>query len=187
VVGAGTRYVLDSFRCGSSAYLVGKNGHIASQSGVSFCEILIIMIKIRKASEQDIPRIVELYEELTEEKIIVSPESLKHVFMQIESMPGHWLLVADEDGLVIGTVLLQIVPHLSHNAHPWGIVENMVVDSRYRRRGIGWILIDRIKEICREAGCYKIQLLSHKKRLEAHRFYHSLGFEDSALGFRLYI
>jgi GNAT superfamily N-acetyltransferase len=144
------------------------------------------MIKIQKASEQDIPRIVELYEELTEEKIRVSPERLKSVFNQIESMPGHWLLVADVDGLVVGTVLLQIVPHLSHNAHPWGIVENMVVDPRYRKLGIGRILIDRIKELCRDAGCYKVQLLSHKKRVEAHRFYRSLGFEDSALGFRQY-
>jgi ribosomal protein S18 acetylase RimI-like enzyme len=144
------------------------------------------MITIRKAIEQDIPRIIELYEELIEEKITISPGNLKSAFNEIGSMPGHSLLVADEDGLVVGTVLLQIVPHLSHNAQPFGAVENMVVDSRYPRQGIGRMLIDRVTALCREAGCYKVQLLSHKKRLAAHQIYRSLGFEDSALGFRKY-
>jgi N-acetylglutamate synthase-like GNAT family acetyltransferase len=141
---------------------------------------------IRKATPKDIPRILALYEELTEEKISVSSETLQRVFSEIEAMPGQEFLVAEKDGSVGGTLFIQIIPNLSHNARPYAILENMVVDNKYRRQGIGRNLIDHALTRCREAGCYKVQLLSNKKRKEAHEFYRSVGFEDSALGFRAY-
>jgi N-acetylglutamate synthase-like GNAT family acetyltransferase len=144
------------------------------------------MSTIRKAVFQDIPRILELYEQLTEEKQNIPPDTIKRVFAEIEAMPRQSFLVAAKDGRVVGTLFLQIVPNFTHDARPWAIIENMVVDSACRRQGIGRLLIEKAFAISREAGCYKVQLLSNKKRLEAHRFYHSMGFEDSAVGFRLY-
>ena len=40
-------------------------------------------------------------------------------------------------------------------------------------------------ERCRERGCGLVQLTSNKKRLDAHRFYRRLGFEQSHEGFKL--
>jgi GNAT superfamily N-acetyltransferase len=145
------------------------------------------MIKIRKAVFRDIPRILELYEQLTEEKQNISQDTINQVFAEIEVMPRQAFLVAEKDGRVEGTLFLQIVPNFTHHAHPWAIIENMVVDSACRRQGIGRLLIEKAFALSREAGCYKVQLLSNKKRLEAHRFYHSVGFEDSAMGFRSYL
>jgi len=145
------------------------------------------MAMVRPATEKDIPRILELYDELTEEQHRLSLEGVQPVFAEIVSMPGHELLVAEEDGVVVGTIVLLVVPNLSHGARPWAIVENMVVDGRYRRKGIGRLLMDYAIAHARKAGCYKVQLLSNKKRHEAHKFYRSLGFETSAYGFRLYL
>lgn len=145
------------------------------------------MIIVREVNEADIPRILELYEELTEEKIDISSDTVHRVYDEITAMPNQEFMVAEKDNLVVGTLFLQIVPNLTHNAHPWGILENMVVDSRFRRQGIGRLLIEHALLRCHEAGCYKIQLLSHKRRTGAHEFYRSLGFEESALGFRLYL
>ncbi len=144
------------------------------------------MIKIRTAVRQDIPRILALYEELAEAKQNPPPGAAENAFLQIESMPGHELLVVESDGLVIGTIIVQTVPSLSHNARPWMILENFVVDSRYRGQGIGRQMMDYVLKHAREANCYKVQLMSMKKRLDAHRFYRNIGFEDSALGFRIY-
>jgi GNAT superfamily N-acetyltransferase len=141
---------------------------------------------VRKANFADVTRILELYEQLTEEVQDLSPETVNRVFTEIDSSPRQELLVAENDGLVVGTLFIQITPNLSHGAYPWAVLENMVVDSRYRRQGIGRHLIEYAFARCREAGCYKVQLLSHKKRLGAHQFYRSLGFEESALGFRFY-
>lgn len=115
------------------------------------------------------------------------PDDARSAFAKIVSTPGHELLVAEEDGVVVGTMVLLVVPNLSHGVLPWAIVENMVVDGRYRRKGIGRLLIEYAITNVRQAGCYKVQLLSNKKRHEAHKFYRSLGFEASAYGFRLYL
>ena len=144
------------------------------------------MVTIRKANIQDIPRILQLYEELTEKKQDLSPARAKRIFDQINALSDGKLLVAEKDGLVLGTLYIQVIPNLSHNGTPYAIIENVVVNKRFHKQGIGRLLIENALTFAREAGCYKVQLLSMKKRLEAHQFYRALGFEDSALGFRLY-
>ena len=144
------------------------------------------MNTIREATEKDISRIIELYEELTEEKINVPSEKIQQVFSEIIAIPNQHFLVAETNGYVSGTMFLQIMPNLSHQARPWAIIENMVTDSRYRRLGIGRLLIEHSLNLCKEADCYKVQLLSNKKRSDAHQFYRAMGFDESALGFRMY-
>jgi|MudIll2142460700_1097286.scaffolds.fasta_scaffold780622_2 GNAT superfamily N-acetyltransferase len=145
------------------------------------------MEKIRLATENDIPRILELYEELTEEKQNVPLESIHRVFAEIAALPNQQFLVIEKDELVLGTLFLQITPNLSHSTRPWAILENLVVDHRYRGLGFGRLLIEHALGTCRKAGCYKVQLLSSNKRKGAHQFYRSLGFKESAVGFRLYL
>jgi len=150
------------------------------------------MIKIRVAREDDLDRILELYRQLA---ITTSPSELSHdsskddyrrVFAEIRAFPGYELLVAEDRGEVVGTLVLLIVPNLSHRGLPWALVENVVVDERYRRCGVGRQLMDYATRRAREAGCYRIGLSSDKRRRAAHRFYRALGFEASAHGFRLY-
>ena len=150
------------------------------------------MAIVRPATEADLPRILELYREMTvttsqaEAGRSPSPEDFRKVYAQICAMPGHDLLVAEEQGEVAGTMVLLIVPNLSHGALPWATVENLVVDRRYQRQGLGKLLMEYAVTLAREAGCYKLQLSSNKKRSEAHHFYRDLGFQASAHGFRLY-
>jgi GNAT superfamily N-acetyltransferase len=145
------------------------------------------MATVRVATEADITRILELYQELTGERHDLTQHETKPLFDEIKAMPGHELLVAEEDGVVVGTMVLLIVPNFSHGALPWAMVENLVIDPAHRRKGIGRLLMDYALSLAREAGCYKLQLLSSTKRKEAHRFYKRLGFKTSAYGFRSYL
>jgi len=150
------------------------------------------MAIVRAAAEEDIPRILELYRELaittSQAELGHSPsfDDCRRIFDQINATPGHELLVVEDQGVVVGTVVLLIVPNLSHSALPWALVENMVVDSRYQQRGLGRVLMEYAIARAKEAGCYKLTLSSDKKRLDAHQFYRSLGLEASAEGFRMY-
>jgi len=145
------------------------------------------MAMVRLATEQDLPRILELYNELIGGQYYLAPDKAQSVFAEIVSMLGHELLVAEEDGMVVGSMVLLIVPNLSHGARPWAIVENLIVDGRYRRRGIGRLLMEYALARAGEASCCRVQLLSSKKRREAHRLYRSLGFKAWAHGFRFYL
>jgi L-amino acid N-acyltransferase YncA len=82
------------------------------------------MTVIRAAKQEDIPRILELYDELV---VTAAPEELKRtpvtddfkqVFTQIQATTEHESLVAEEQGEVIGTMVLIIVPNLSHGGLP---------------------------------------------------------------------
>jgi GNAT superfamily N-acetyltransferase len=80
-----------------------------------------------------------------------------------------------------------IVPNLSHGALPWATIESVVVDSKYRGTGIGKLLLEYFRKKAKSAGCYKVQLMSDKRRTEAHKFYKAIGYNATAEGFRLYL
>ena len=150
------------------------------------------MVNIRLATEEDIPRILDLYHKLTISLSRVemgrspSPDDYRKVFAEICADPRHELLVAEYQGQVVGTVVLLIVPNLSHSATPWALVENLIVAQKHRRRGAGKLLLEYVIARAKEKGCHRIELCSDKRRREAHRLYRSVGFEASAYGFRIY-
>ncbi|MFC1948505.1 GNAT family N-acetyltransferase, partial [Chloroflexota bacterium] len=75
---------------------------------------------IRTATENDLPRILELYQQLSIPPAEKSDEqdpvldSHKQAFADITALPGCEVIVAEEDGQVIGTSMLTIVPNLTH-------------------------------------------------------------------------
>ena len=96
------------------------------------------MAIVRAATENDIPRILELYRQLAISTAPVeldqkpSLEDYRRVFGQISAVSGLELLVAEEEGEVAGSLVLFIAPNLSHNGLPWALVENVIVDQKYR-------------------------------------------------------
>ena len=150
------------------------------------------MIEIRLAKESDIRRILELYHELSmittqaERRLNTSWDDYRKVFAEISSDHRHELLVAEYEGEVVGTVALFIIPNLSHGATPYALVENLVVNHKYRRKGIGKKLMEYTITRAKQEGCHRIELCSDRRRKEAHRLYRSVGFEASAYGFRIF-
>ena len=62
----------------------------------------------------------------------------------------------------------------------------MVVEEKYRSKGVGKQLMEACMAKAKAAGCYKVMLASSKHRTRAHKFYRGLGFEEDALSFRYY-
>jgi len=57
------------------------------------------------------------------------------------------------------------------------IIEDLVVDKKMRRRGIGEALVRNAIELAREAGADGVSLTSNSQRKAANQLYQSLGFE----------
>ena len=147
------------------------------------------MAIIRAATEKDIPRLLELYQQLSfnpgdYQKAPVA--DCRKILKQIKKYPNTALLIAEEDGKVVGTTFLAILPGFAHHTNSFAVVEYVVVDEKVRSQGIGKALMDYCKARAKEAGCYKIILTSDKRRDRAHKFYRANGFEASAEGFRFY-
>lgn len=150
------------------------------------------MTEIRVANESDLPRILELYRELSiitteaEQHLDASWDNYRNVFAEISNNPRRELLVAEYDGEVVGTVALFIIANLSHGATPYALVENLVVNHKYRRKGVGKKLMECTIARAKQERCHRIELVSDRRRKEAHRLYRSLGFKPSAYGFRIW-
>ena len=148
---------------------------------------------IRLAEKRDIPRIVELYRELTittsevEHGRSPSLADYEQVFAEICSDTRQNLLVVEHQGEVVGTIVLLVIPNLSHNATPWAFLENLIVTEKYRRRGLGRMLLQHAIELAKKSGCHMVELCSDVRRNEAHILYNSMGFEAQAHCFRLYL
>lgn len=152
------------------------------------------MAIVRAAREEDIPRLLELYQQLAitnaeaERQSNLSLEHYRRAFREIMNFPGQELLVAKDEGEVVGSLVLVIVPNLSHGARPWAIIENVIVDRKRRRRGAGRLLMEYAIDRAKESDCCRIGLSSNKSRHEAHQFYQAMGFFDtSSYSFRIYL
>lgn len=63
-------------------------------------------------------------------------------------------------------------------------IEDLVVDDEHRSTGVGAALLEHFERRARAAGCRTVELDSGRQRLDAHRFYRRLGYEDVSRHFR---
>jgi GNAT superfamily N-acetyltransferase len=143
-------------------------------------------VKIRTATRDDLPRLVELLSQLSLDEPREDPAyDYLPAFEAIDADPRQTLLVAESVELgVVGTLVVVLVPNLSYRGRPWAVIENVVVDKRARGSGVGEQLMRHAIDIAREGGCYRVGLTSNKLRPASHRFYERLGFVASHEGFK---
>jgi GNAT superfamily N-acetyltransferase len=106
-------------------------------------------------------------------------------FEAIDADPRNELIVADDDGSVIGTCQLTFTPSLSRRGAERMTIEAVRVRSDTRGRGIGRAMMIWALDRARERGCGLAQLTTDKRRTDAQRFYASLGFVASHEGLKI--
>ncbi|MFK3984736.1 GNAT family N-acetyltransferase [Micromonospora sp. NPDC050397] len=144
-------------------------------------------ITIRTATETDLPALLALYRELHPGDTPLPVDRAGAVWREIAAQSGRTVLLATVDEVPAGTLDCTVLPNLTRGGRPFMLVENVVVGSSVRRRGVGRELLAATVERARTAGCYKIQLLSRLTRDESHAFYESCGFRQLAAGYRRYL
>ena len=144
-------------------------------------------LAVRAAVEADLPRVLELLDQIDDsmysQREDAGQAARLSVFRRIAADPLQHLLVAEADGRIVGTVHLVVIRHLSRTCKPSGLLESMVVDEAYRRKGVGAALLREVQRLALEAGCYKLALSSNLARRGAHRFYSRLGWKRTHYGF----
>lgn len=85
------------------------------------------------------------------------------------------LVVARLEGGLVGTATLSVSATVSHGAV--GHVDDVVVDSSARGRGVGRALLDAVHDEARRLGLRHVDLTSRPSREAANALYRSLGYE----------
>jgi ribosomal protein S18 acetylase RimI-like enzyme len=148
---------------------------------------------LRRARRADVPAVVGLLQEdflgATREspKDAPLPDSYYAAFDEIDRDPRCELVVAEEDGVVVGAMQLTVLTHLSFQGSKSLQLENVHVAAARRSRGVGGRMMEWAIERARREGCDRVQLTTNKLRPDAHRFYERLGFVASHEGMKLKI
>ena len=96
-------------------------------------------------------------------------------FKDIINSPWHDLLVAEEDGKILGLACLSVVmgPNVRKNAY----LEDFVTDSSVRGQGVGGKLWEAMLEWGKEKGCKRLEFTCGQGRETAQEFYKHHGAE----------
>lgn len=105
-------------------------------------------------------------------------------FEAIEADPNQEVIVADQDGRVIGVMQLSYVPGLAFRGAWRGQIEAVRVARDVRGQRVGARMIEWANNRFRARGCRMAQLMSMQSRTDAHRFYERLGWDKSHFGFK---
>jgi len=104
------------------------------------------------------------------------PEAL---WREILGDPNHHIIVAEQDGLLVSTCVLVIIPNLTHCQRPYALVEMVVTHAEYRGRGLATAVLDYARDTARANGCYKIMLMTGSKLESTLRFYERAGYSSA--------
>lgn len=91
---------------------------------------------------------------------------------------------ATQDEQVIGWAFLVIIQNGRH-IEPYGLLENVYVESAYRGQGFGTQLINAVINEAKQRGCYKVLATSRYAKADVHALYKKVGFEDWGKEFRM--
>ncbi|WP_419320404.1 GNAT family N-acetyltransferase [Caulobacter sp. ErkDOM-E] len=141
-------------------------------------------LSIRPALREDIATLLDLYQHLAPGDERPSLDHAAEVLERFMSYYGSAIFLGEADGRLVSSCTLVVIPNLTRAARPYGLVENVVTHSNYRRQGFGKQMLDAASDAAWVAGCYKVMLMTGSKKPETLAFYLQAGFEQSKTGFQ---
>ena len=131
---------------------------------------------IREILESELTELLKLYTQLHGNTMPEQTKELSLLWEQIFKNPNHHIIVAEENGKILSSCVLIIVPNLTHQQRPYALIENVITDERSRNRGLATACLNFAKEIALSENCYKIMLLTGSKEDSTLRFYEKAGY-----------
>ncbi len=128
------------------------------------CEMNDLLTLYTQLHRKDTPlpeksRLLSIWEEITTNSLL------------------HYFVVEYEDKIV-SSCTLSIIPNFTRSGRPYGLIENVVTRSDYRRKGFGLKVLRGALKVAWEKNCYKEMLLTGSKDPAIHQFYEKSGFKQ---------
>ena len=144
-------------------------------------------MNLRFAVEADLERVNALRRQVNDLHVAGKPEVFKPGFPPelrdfihvIFAAPDQWILVAEEDGEILGFAVLH---RIVRPETPFMYVRDFLdidefcVDEGHRRQGVATAMIDFIRGWAKEQGFTRLELNMWEFNREALAFYEAAGF-----------
>ena len=134
---------------------------------------------VREIRENELHALLELYLHLHETGVPEQNEVLADTWSTIIRDKNHHIIVAEEEGKLVSSVVCVIIPNLTRNVRPYAFIENVVTHSDFRKRGYATACLHYAREIAKKENCYKMMLLTGAKDESTLHFYKQAGYNDA--------
>ena len=144
---------------------------------------------IRKAKEKDIPRILELLEQVLQIHADIRPDifipgTTKYTIDELRELLKHKekpiYVAVDEDDVCVGYAFCQLQEQpFSNNMVQFQslFIDDLCVDRFARGQHIGESLFDYVKQEAKRMGCYEVTLNVWAGNTSAEKFYEKMGMK----------
>lgn len=149
---------------------------------------------IRKANENDISRVAEIYDKIIDnDKGETSRVGwIKGVYPTAETagaaLEKDELFVLEEDGAVFGAAIINKTQPPAYAKAHWNytdaaddrimVLHTLVIDPETKGRGFGTKFVDFYENYAREDGCLYLRIDTNETNTAARRLYAHLGYNE---------
>jgi predicted GNAT family acetyltransferase len=147
------------------------------------------IMNIRKIRKNEINQLTELYFHYIPEENLppIHPKKMEKIWNQIESNPCINYFVLEIEEKIVASCILTITPSFIRGGDGFGLIEHVVTNKNFRRKGFGESIVKHSLNYAWENGCTEVMLLSGSQNENAHKMYEKIGFNKyRKTGFIIY-
>ena len=138
---------------------------------------------IRRLIENDLESLAKLYKYFW--NVESDLEKMRVKLKVLKNNPNYIILAALIEETMVGSVMGIICEDLYGECKPYIIMENLIVDEKFRSKGIGRALLIELENLAIDYDCTQILFITEANRKNAISFYESLGYNTTAhVGFK---
>jgi ribosomal protein S18 acetylase RimI-like enzyme len=134
-------------------------------------------VNLRKATYDDLEDICDIYTQVF--KGTTSPSTRQ--WWNILDNKDIAYYVVEQHGYIVGVASIIIINKLLRGGNRVGLIEDVAVSKSAGSRGIGTMLVEKLKDIAIERGCYKVILNCAEENID---FYKKCGFYQNEVQMR---
>ena len=123
-------------------------------------------------------KLLKLYTHLHQKDAPLPEKSkLESIWKEITANPLLHYIVLEHNNKLVSSCTLSVIPNLTRGGRPYGLIENVVTNAEYRKRGFGTSILQHALEVAWKNKCYKVMLLTGSTDPAIHQFYKNVGFK----------
>jgi ribosomal protein S18 acetylase RimI-like enzyme len=134
---------------------------------------------IRRLETHDLQGLLELHRHLHRtDQPLADDDVMDIVWQQFMTSQHFFCFGGFELDTLVTSCTLAVIPNLTRQGRPYGIIENVVTHAEYRNRGWAKATLGHALDTAWQHRCHKVVLTTGRKDDEIIRFYEAAGFDS---------